>query len=158
MKVRNALRISSTVAIVGAALLASGCASIVNGTSQVISVETQTASGKVTGASCKLENSKGVYYVTSPGTVTVHRAFGDMSVQCEKAGLPTGIAKIQSSTKGMLAGNLLFGGPIGAGVDMASGAAYDYPKVFQINMMDTVEKSLQPQPAGASPVVTGAMK
>ncbi|WP_313032504.1 hypothetical protein [Massilia alkalitolerans] len=114
-----------------------GCASIVSGTNQIVSVETLQATGKVDGASCKLENDKGVYYVTTPGTVTVRRAYGDMSVRCEKPGMETGIATIKSSTKGMAFGNVVFGGVIGAGVDMASGAAYDYPNLFQIMMGQT---------------------
>jgi hypothetical protein len=61
-----------------------GCASIVNGTSQVISVETRIKGEPVAGASCKLQNDKGVFYVTTPGTVNVHRAYGDLAVRCEK--------------------------------------------------------------------------
>lgn len=134
----KAIRITCIIAAaIGAASL-TGCASIVNGTSQVVSVETMHASGKIEGANCKLENDKGVYYVTTPGTVTVHRAYGDMSVKCEKAGVPAGLATIKSSTKGMVAGNIIFGGFIGAGVDAASGAAYDYPVLFQIMMGDTI--------------------
>lgn len=114
-----------------------GCASIVSGTNQIVSVETLQATGKVDGATCKLENDKGVYYVTTPGTVTVRRAYGDMSVRCEKPGMEAGIASIKSSTKGMAFGNVVFGGVIGAGVDMASGAAYDYPNLFQVMMGQT---------------------
>jgi uncharacterized membrane protein len=143
-------------AIIAIALLATGCASIVSGTSQIVSVETLTDAGRVDGASCKLENDKGVYYVTTPGTVTVRRSYGNMNVKCEKANLPTGTASIKSATKGMMAGNIIFGGFIGAGVDAASGAAYDYPVLFQIKMNETVEKAVQvsPQPAA----ITGAMK
>jgi hypothetical protein len=83
---------------------------------------------------CKLQNDKGVYYVTTPGTVTVHRAYGDMNVKCEKPGFDAGLATVKSTTKGMMAGNILFGGVIGAGVDAASGAAYDYPALFQVVM------------------------
>lgn len=91
----------------------SGCASIVNGTNQVVSVETLQQTGAMAGASCKPENDKGVYYVTTPGTVTVHRAYGDMNVKCEKAGVPDGMAVVKSATKGMMAGNILFGGFMG---------------------------------------------
>jgi hypothetical protein len=135
-----------------------GCASIVSGTSQVVSVETLQPSGKVVGASCKLENDKGVYYVTTPGTVTVHRAYGDMNVKCEKDGIAPGMTTVKSSTKGMLAGNLLFGGPIGVGVDAASGAAYDYPALFQIMMGETaLSKVPEVNPAkSAAPVSSGA--
>jgi hypothetical protein len=131
--------IASVIAVVAASGL-TGCASIVSGTNQVVSVETlHAASGKVDGAVCKLENDKGTYFVTTPGTVTVHRAYGDMNVKCEKAGIPAGLATVKSSTKGMMAGNLLFGGVIGAGVDAASGAAYDYPALFQVMMGETIK-------------------
>jgi hypothetical protein len=126
----------TTLSLIAAAALASltGCASIVSGTSQVISVETLHSSGNLAGATCKLQNDKGVYYVTTPGTVTVHRAYGDMNVKCEKEGFDAGLATVKSSTKAMMAGNILFGGVIGIGVDAASGAAYDYPTLFQVMM------------------------
>jgi len=134
MKNNRAYRIICPIIISPAFFLFTGCASIVNGTNQVVSVQTTSPTGDVGGATCKLENEKGVYYVTTPGTVTVHRAYGDMNVKCEKAGFTPALATFKSSTKGMLAGNILFGGVIGAGVDAASGAAYDYPALLQIMM------------------------
>lgn len=136
-----------------------GCASIVSGTNQVVSVETLVPSGKLEGATCKLQNDKGVYYVTTPGTVTVHRAYGDMNVTCEKAGMTPALASFKSSTKGMMAGNLLFGGVIGAGVDAASGAAYDYPALLQIMMKDSINAATAtalPAPAVTAPVAGGS--
>ena len=143
------LRAILPLAVVAGAASLTGCASIVSGTSQIVSVETLQATGKVDGATCKLENEKGVYYVTTPGTVTVRRAYGDMNVHCEKPGMDAGIASIKSSTKGMAFGNILFGGVIGAGVDVASGAAYDYPNLFQIMMGQTVTAGSAAAPATA---------
>jgi hypothetical protein len=131
------LRAIAAFAVVAGSAGLTGCASIVSGTNQIVSVETLHATSKVDGATCKLENDKGVYYVTTPGTVTVRRAYGDMSVRCEKPGMEAGIASIKSSTKGMAFGNVVFGGVIGVGVDMASGAAYDYPNLFQVMMGQT---------------------
>jgi hypothetical protein len=140
-----------TLVLVAVATL-SGCASIVSGTNQVLSVETlQKAGAPVAGATCKLENDKGVYYVTTPGTVTVHRAYGDLNVKCQKAEMVDGIAVIKSSTKAMMAGNLLFGGVIGAGVDAASGAAYDYPNLLQVMMGEPVVPA--PMAAATAPKV-----
>jgi phosphoketolase len=34
----------------------------------------------------------------------------------------------------MAAGNIIFGGPIGAGVDAATGAAFDYPSLIKVLM------------------------
>lgn len=155
MQIKPGVRAIFVVAAAIAATGLTGCASIVSGTSQLMSVETISKTGKVEGASCKLQNDKGVYYVVTPGTVSVHRAYGDLSVTCEKAGVPTGLATIKSSTKGMMAGNILFGGFIGAGVDAASGAAYDYPVLLQIMMSDTVANPLIPAPVAGAPVVSG---
>jgi hypothetical protein len=151
MREMNFCRLAvSALAMAGFSVL-TGCASIVSGTNQIVSVETLQSAGKVVGASCKLENDKGVWYVTTPGTVTVHRAYGDMMVKCEKDGFGPGVATVKSSTKGMLAGNLLFGGPIGAGVDAASGAAYDYPNLFQIMMgtSTTIQTPVAPATSAA---------
>ena len=139
-----------SLCIMSGLLSLTGCASIVNGTNQVVSVQTSSPAGTVTGATCKLQNDKGVYYVTTPGTVTVHRAFGDMNVACEKAGYLPALASFKSSTKAMMAGNILFGGIIGAGVDAASGAAYDYPNLLNIMMGGTNDASSQ-VPGGPAP-------
>lgn len=156
MSMKNIVRTTGVLAMT--ALLASltGCASIVSGTNQVVSVETRSPAGKLDGATCKLQNDKGVYYVTTPGTVTVHRAYGDMNVTCDKAGIESGVATFKSSTKGMMAGNLLFGGVIGAGVDAASGAAYDYPALLQIMMNDSINNAVATALPGAA--VTGGSK
>ncbi|WP_454725044.1 MULTISPECIES: hypothetical protein [Cupriavidus] len=115
-------------------LLASGCASIVNGTSQIVSVEAHRDNVSIEGAKCDLENSKGVYHVATPGTVTIHRAYDDLTVRCEKAPEHAGETTVKSSTKGMVFGNALFGGVIGVAVDTTSGAAYDYPEQIIVAM------------------------
>lgn len=123
------------LALLSVAAAATGCASIVSGTNQSVSVETRSADGaSVSGANCKLNNNKGTWFVTSPGSTTVNRSFEALEVKCEKQGLEPGMASVKSSTKAMAFGNVLFGGPIGAGVDMASGAAYDYPNLIAITM------------------------
>jgi hypothetical protein len=118
------------------AALSTGCASIVSGTNQSLSVVTHAASGEaLPGATCSLVNDKGSWFVTTPGSVTVHRSYGDLAVKCSKEGSDPGIANFKSSTKGMAAGNILFGGLVGAGVDIATGAAYDYPDLIHVNMV-----------------------
>lgn len=115
--------------------LATGCASITTGHNQSLSVETRTANGQmVEGASCKLENDKGTWYVTSPGSTLVRRSYNDLSVRCEKEGHAAGVTAAKSATKGMAFGNILFGGIIGAAVDVGSGAAYDYPSIISVEL------------------------
>ena len=79
----------------------------------------------------------------TPGSVTVNRSYGDMAVRCEKDGEDPGVATVKSSTKVMAFGNILFGGIIGVGVDVATGSAYDYPGLFTIEMGEAVPLSVQ---------------
>ena len=114
--------------------LLSGCASIVSGTNQVLSVQAKKGNDAITGAACTLTNNKGTWFITTPGTVTVHRAYNDLNITCKKEGIDPGVVAVKSTTKGMAFGNLLFGGLIGVAVDTGSGAAYDYPSLITINM------------------------
>ena len=111
-----------------------GCATVATGTTQSIFVDAQREGVQVADAACTLNNDKGNWTVTTPGAVTVTRAFGDMRVQCRKTGHEDGSITVASSTKGAVAGNILIGGLIGVGVDVISGAAYDYPYRFEVEM------------------------
>lgn len=108
--------------------LLSGCASITTGQNQSVSVST----GNESGAVCSLSNDKGTWHVAStPGSVVVNRAYGDLAVNCKK-GTKSGSATVKSSTKGMAFGNILAGGFIGAAVDCGTGSAYDYPTSIEV--------------------------
>ena len=64
----------------------------------------------------------------------VHRSYKDLEVNCQEDGYDDADEKVQSKTKAMTAGNVLFGGLIGVGVDAADGAAYDYPSDIKVAM------------------------
>lgn len=116
------------------AVMTTGCASIVSGQNQPLSIVTQKSGTEAPGAKCSLTNDKGAWYVTAPGSVTVRRSYNDLMVNCALDGTDPGIVTVKSSTKGMAFGNILFGGVIGAGVDMSTGAAYDYPDVITVQL------------------------
>lgn len=143
-----------SVLAISVVTLGSGCASIVTGHTQSVSVETRAKQGQaIPGASCKLTNNKGTWFVTTPGSVSVSRSYDDMIVNCEKEGLDAGVASVKSSTKGMAFGNIVFGGIIGAGIDVASGAAYDYPTLFTVLMGESIAIESLPveQPGDTQP-------
>jgi len=123
-----------------------GCASIVNGQNQSVSVQTRTDTEAVAGANCKLSNNKGSWFVTTPGSTIVQRSFEDLSVRCEKSPLDPGLASVKSGTKPMAFGNIIFGGVIGAGVDISTGAAYDYPTLITVTMGKSVALNAQGAP------------
>jgi len=126
-------------------VLTTGCASIVSGQNQSLSVQTIDKGKKLAGANCELGNDKGTWFVTTPGSVSVRRSYNELKVKCEKDGLDPGLLSVDSGTKAMAFGNILFGGVIGAGVDTATGAAYDYPSLITINMGET--NTIKPEPA-----------
>lgn len=155
-------RRAAALAVMTGASLITGCASIVNGTNQVVSVEARHKGQQVVGAQCSLINPKGTFYVTTPGTVTINRAYDDLNVKCEKDGMQPGLVAVKSSTKGMAFGNILFGGFIGAAVDTSSGAAYDYPTLISVIMGEVTTQSpalqtqQQPTPATSTTNATAA--
>jgi hypothetical protein len=105
------------------------CSSIVSGQNQSISIDTSPKD-----AECKLTNDKGTCFVNdTPSSVVVRRSYDPLNVVCNKGSL-SGLTSAKSSTKGMAFGNIIFGGVIGAGVDMANGSAYDYPPTIFVNL------------------------
>jgi hypothetical protein len=73
-------------------ILLSSCATMTTGTNQSLSVTTEPEKGAV----CELTNDKGAWYVSNtPGTVTVNRAYGDLTVICKK-GEKSGTIKVKS--------------------------------------------------------------
>jgi hypothetical protein len=123
-----------TTAAIAAAALVSGCATVTTGTNQSLSVETRVKGNAVAGATCKLANDKGTWFVNTPGSVTVNRSYGDMSVNCTHDKHPSGVAIVRSSTKAMAFGNIIVGGVIGAAVDIGTGSAYDYPSLISLEL------------------------
>ena len=111
-------------------LLLSNCASIMSDSVQAISVDTPNCRG----AKCTLNNSNGVYFVQStPGTVSVEKAYGDLTVTCEKDG-QTFTSTHQSKANVATYGNILLGGIPGALIDGGSGKGYDYPNYIVNNL------------------------
>ena len=157
------------LALAALCTLFGGCASITGTTIQSVSVQTREKAGpEVIGASCEMNNNKGKWFVTTPGSATITRSNDDLQVLCNKAGHEPGRASVVSATKGMMFGNIIFGGGIGAIVDHNTGAAYEYPSFFQIVMgeftkiepskapdgqaspADPSSTSISPQPANLS--------
>lgn len=142
----------ATVVLAISVLAVSGCATITTGQNQSLSVETPGCNA----ASCKLTNDKGTWFVSStPGSVTINRAYGDLTVICEKGEFKAAPVTVKSSTKGMAFGNILVGGLIGAAVDAGTGSAYDYPSLISVAMSCSVSP---PATAASQPTAAGELK
>lgn len=114
-------------------LLLGGCASITGSQVQPISIQTSQGSAIVTGASCTLSNDAGKWFVKTPGSVTVKKSTGDLTVECAKNDA-SGHENVVSKANTNVWGNILLGGIIGYAVDRNSGAGFDYPGSVTIKM------------------------
>jgi len=121
------------------ALLLFGCATITRGTTQSVAVDTPG----VPGASCTIQTQSGPQIVKTPGTIVLDRGSTALPIQCTKACYTPGSSIIPSNTETMAAGNVVFGGVIGLGVDAATGALNRYP--------DVVTVAIFPDPACRQP-------
>ncbi len=119
-------------------VLLTGCASITGSQNQPISVRSSCGpTQQVSGAACRLSNDKGEWFVNStPGTVTVKKAFGDVAIECAKPGLGSGSRVYKSNANGSVFGNLLAGGLVGYAVDAGTGAGFDYPQSMSVEICD----------------------
>lgn len=121
------------LAITAVSLLASACSSIVDDNNQNISVDTDPQ-----GARCVLENKQGKFHVReTPGTVMVTTSCDDLVVTCRKAGRKTVKTSVLDDHKGIVWGNVIFGGLIGYAVDRHSGAACEYPTEITVMLPES---------------------
>ena len=114
-------------------LAATGCASIVNDDTQPMKLETKTAAGEtIAGAECRLQNNEGTISARSGETTRVRRSSEDMEISCTHPGNPEAIGRAISRANAGMAGNIIFGGLIGAAIDYSKGTAYTYPTWIQL--------------------------
>ena len=112
-----------------------GCASITNDTTTPVRFETFNAAGvEIKDADCKLENDYGQQNMKTPATVNVRRSSKDLQITCVKAGETEGRGVAISRANAGMAGNIIFGGGIGAIIDHNKGTAYTYPQWVQVVM------------------------
>lgn len=108
-----------------------GCSTIVKGTEQQVSVSTPG----VPGAMCQLTSpGVGTRTVQTPGNIILPKSKHNVAVTCRAQCYGDGVATLASHTEVMTAGNVLFGGIIGLGVDAASGAMNKYDPAVEVVM------------------------
>lgn len=115
-----------------------GCASITMSEFHGMRVDTQATDGTaVMGADCKLANDFAGVEVKSGASANVRRSNKDMDIVCSSANRPDARGVAISRANAGLAGNILFGGGIGAIIDHNTGKAYTYPNWVQLIFGET---------------------
>jgi hypothetical protein len=112
-------------------ILFAGCSTIVEGTEQQVSVNTPG----VPGALCQLQSPAiGTRTVQTPANITLPKSKNNVAVSCSAQCFSPGVGTLASHTEIMTAGNVVFGGIIGLGIDAASGAMNTYDPGVEVMM------------------------
>ncbi len=128
------MRYPYLLTLVFIALDIAGCATMAGDTDQSVSlITTCEHSTAVVHAQCTLANARGTTTIMTPAAVNIQRSAGDLRIQCDSTS-GSGKAVLQASGKWSTAGNLIFGGIFGVGVDLASGASFQYPKEVTLEL------------------------
>ena len=123
--------LSTSVCALGL-LLTTGCASITGDTTHPMRVDTLEAGAVVRGAECKVTNDYGQVTVKSGDTMQVRRSSKDLDIACTSPSAGDARGRLISRANVGMAGNLIFGGGIGAIIDHNKGTAYTYPGWVQL--------------------------
>lgn len=129
-------------ALVACAMILAACATITKGTTQVVAVDTPG----VPGATCTITTQSGPQLVNTPGTVTLSKGSASLPISCTKECYVMGASIVPSNAEAMTAGNVIFGGVIGLGVDAATGAMNKYPDMITVAMSPDPACQRQPAP------------
>lgn len=119
------------LSVLASAILLTGCASISGAKMQPLSVTTVFNNQEVAGIGCTLSNDAGSWFVTTPGSATVHKSTGDLVIDCKRE-LMAGNATLVSKSNTAVWGNILLGGGIGYIIDRNTGAGFDYPNTVAV--------------------------
>jgi hypothetical protein len=144
-----------TIIIVTALLALTGCASISGEKMQPITVQALHDNKEIAGAGCTLTNDAGSWFLTTPGSVTVHKSTGDLAIDCKKDDV-YGRQTLVSKSNGAVWGNILIGGGVGYIIDRNTGAGFDYPATTTIVMRKMGDASLTAPVATASATAGGS--
>jgi hypothetical protein len=117
---------------------------------QPVTVQTVHENKEIAGIGCTLTNDAGSWFVTTPGSVSVHKSTGDLAIDCKRDSF-AGNQTLISKSNGAVWGNILVGGGIGYIIDRNTGAGFDYPTTTTIMLRRIGDTAIPSPMAAASP-------
>lgn len=112
--------------LVGICMLLGGCASVLYGDQQRVAVSARCGD-RLVPAQCFLRNDRGHWQVQAPAQLVLQRDASVLEVACSSPFFGAQVLRVMPGADASLAGNLLVGGWVGAGVDVVTGAGLRYP-------------------------------
>lgn len=135
----------SIAAVLAAATMTSGCATIIKGSEQQVNVASTPTEAKFTILNNK--SGQSIHAGVTPQIVTLKRK-GNYTVRFEKKGFKTREVTLAKGPNGWVFGNIVFGGLIGVIIDASTGAMFAIKDVngalegqdlaFQVRTMDSL--------------------
>lgn len=144
-------RVFLLLASAGACLTGGGCATLINSENQMVAFNSDPE-----GATVAVD---GVPMGRTPVVLPVPRKGGDKTITFSKEGHQTVQFNLRNTLDAALAGNLLFGGFIGLGIDAISGRGGGYQKSVRVvlpagsGMIQVDSKGNAVPPSGDSTLV-----
>ena len=129
--IHKELRLPRLALAVGVISLLSGCASLVNDDTQEVSVRLMCGP-KTLMATCHLQNDKGRWTLSTPGTIRVVNDNSSLEISCRGQYVPSFTVSALPMPSLALLGNLVFGGVVGAAVDVYNNTGMKYPENIDI--------------------------
>jgi len=131
MPTHKASRLPRLALAVGLIYLLSGCASLINDDTQEVSVRLMCGP-KTLFATCHLQNDKGRWTLSTPGTTRVVNDTSSLEISCRGQHVPSFTVSAMAMPSLPFLGNLVFGGVVGAAVDVYNNTGMKYPENIYI--------------------------
>ena len=132
MSTHSPLKRPLVAVVLAVTALLSGCASLLEEDTQEVNVRFMCAEKHLV-ATCDLKNDKGRWRLSTPGKATVINDTSQLEISCKAPFIPSfKVSVMPMPSMGML-GNLLFGGVVGAAVDVYNNSGMKYPEIIDIS-------------------------
>jgi len=132
MSTHSPLKRPLVAVVLAVTALLSGCASLLEEDTQEVNVRFMCAEKHLV-ATCDLKNDKGRWRLSTPGKATVINDASLLEISCKAPFIPSfKVSVMPMPSMGML-GNLLFGGVVGAAVDVYNNSGMKYPENIDIS-------------------------
>jgi hypothetical protein len=132
MSTHSPLKRPLVAVVLAVTALLSGCASLLEEDTQEVNVRFMCAEKHLV-ATCDLKNDKGRWRLSTPGKATVINDTSLLEISCKASFIPSfSVSVMPTPSMGML-GNLLFGGVVGAAVDIYNNSGMKYPENIDIS-------------------------
>ena len=132
MPTQKDFRLPRLALVVGIFSLLSGCATLLDEETQEVNVRFMCAEKHLV-ATCDLKNDKGRWRLSTPGKATVVNDASQLEISCKAPFIPSFTVSVMPMPSMGMLGNLLFGGFVGAAVDVYNKTGLKYPENIDIS-------------------------